>query len=60
MVNMPPLLKTKKQKNKMDDENISNFRDMKNWKWHEDGYENKTEAEICSAQPCATCKSVRN
>ena len=40
-------------------ENISNYREMKNWKWHEDGYENKTEAEICSQQPCATCKSVR-
>jgi len=36
------------------------IKEMKNWKWHEDGYENKTEADICSAQPCATCKSICN
>jgi len=36
------------------------IRDMKNWKWNENGYENKTEADICSALPCATCKSICN
>lgn len=42
--------------------NVWLFREMDNWKWNRNGYQNKTEYEICMKQPwkkpCVTCKAV--